>query len=423
MRLTVPQGKTLRGELQVPSDKSLTHRALMFGAVATGESIVRSPLRGEDCMSTLRCLNQLGLRHEWIESETLRLIPTAEWTQPKSDLDCGNSGTTMRLLAGLVASRPINVRMTGDHSLSRRPMKRIAEPLRLMGATFDGESPPLTIQGAQLTAIEYHSPVASAQIKSCILLAGLRATGKTILHEPSPSRDHTERMLTALGVHLNTENGISMEGGQSLSPFTFTVPGDISSAAFAMVGTAIQPGSEVTFRRLGMNPSRTGILDVFTRAGIPWEASNSRLELGEPVADVIVTASGHIKPFVIEGAMVPRLIDEIPVLALLATQAEGRTVIRDAKELRVKESDRIAIVAEALTRMGAKIEATEDGFIIDGPTRLTGTTVNSDGDHRIAMTFTVAGLIADGSTEILGAESILTSYPNFESDLRGLLHE
>ncbi len=422
MQLNVPRGRALKGELLVPSDKSLTHRALMFGAISKGDCLVQRPLKGEDCLSTLRCLNQLGLRHEWVQETELRLIPTAQWMQPSGDLDCGNSGTTMRLLSGLIASRSLSVTMTGDASLSRRPMKRIAEPLQLMGASVVGDTPPLRLTGGSLRAIDYVSTVASAQVKSCVLLAGLGAEGVTCVTEPSPSRDHTERMLNALGVRVEVGKKISVRGGQQPEAFTFQVPGDISSAAFAMVATSILKGSVVLFQRLGLNPSRTGILDVLTQVGVPWSAENNREELGEPVADVLVTCPPELKSFVIEGALVPRLIDEIPILAVLATQAKGNTVIRDARELRVKESDRIEVVACALRRMGANIEATEDGFVIEGPVALQGTHVDAGGDHRIAMAFYVAGLIAVGTTTIEGAESILTSYPNFETDMRGLMN-
>jgi 3-phosphoshikimate 1-carboxyvinyltransferase len=432
--LTIHTVSTFQGELRPPSDKSLTHRSYMFAALAAGESRVRMPLRGEDCESTLHCMNQLGLRHEWVSQDEVRLLPPVQWDQPRGDLDCGNSGTTMRLLSGLVASRPLDVTMVGDHSLSRRPMKRIAEPLRLMGAVVEGDTPPLHIRGGDLKGISYQSPVASGQIKSCLLLAGLRASGETTVTEPSLSRDHTERMLHAMGAKLirhGTGEGaqrevatlppsVTIHPTEHLQPFRLTVPADISSAAFSMVAASILPQGRLLLRDLSVNPTRTGILDVLEQCGVGVGVGNVREELGEPVAEVEIHAPKTLKPFTIEGSLVPRLIDEIPVLAILATQCEGTSVIRDARELRVKESDRISLVAEGLRRMGAEVETFEDGMAITGPTKLTGMLIEARGDHRIAMAFAVAGLIAEGATIIHGAEAIATSYPDFEKDLMGL---
>lgn len=419
MQFSVQPVATLQGELRAPSDKSLTHRAYMFAAIASGDSHVRMPLRGEDCESTLHCLNQLGLRHEPLPDGSVRLIPTGEWTAPKGPLDCGNSGTTMRLMSGLVASRDLDVTFIGDSSLSRRPMKRIAEPLKRMGAIVEGDTPPLHVIGSsQLKGIDYVSPVASAQVKSCTLLAGLRATGPTSVTEPSVSRDHTERMLRAMGAQLTVEGTkVTLQPTTVLKPFELTVPADISSAAFFMVAAAILPNAQLILRDLSVNPTRTGILDVFAEVGIPVHQDSPRLELGEPVADLEVRAPAFRKPFVISGDLVPRLIDEIPVLAVLATQCDGVSVIRDARELRVKESDRIELVADALRRMGAQVESSEDGMSIQGPVQLKATTVEAHGDHRIAMAFAIAGLIADGETRIEGAESIATSFPGFEREL------
>jgi len=392
----------------------------MFGAIADRPSLVRSPLRGEDCESTLHCLAQLGLRYEWLTESEVRLFPTPSWRQPDADLDCGNSGTTMRLLSGLLASRELTCRMIGDASLSRRPMKRIAAPLRLMGATVEGDTPPLTIRGTQLKAIDYVSPVASAQIKSCVLLAGLQADGTTSVKEPSLSRDHTERMLRATGVEISEGDIVSVRGGQTPHGFEIRVPADISSAAFFLVATAVLRDSELTIRDLSVNPTRTGILDVLEQCDVPFRAFNERDELGEPVADLIIRHGRALKPFQISGPLIPRLIDEIPVLAVLATQCEGTSIIRDAGELRVKESDRIETVAQGLRDMGAVVETFEDGFAITGPTRLHAARIDASGDHRIAMAFVVAGLVALGTTVIDGAESIATSYPAFMSDLERL---
>ena len=440
MKLVVNPVVTLEGHLRGPSDKSLTHRAYMFAAMASGESVVRMPLRGEDCESTLGCMIQLGLSHEWIGETEVRLIPPPEWRQPNAPLDCGNSGTTIRLLSGLLASRNLDCTLVGDASLSRRPMRRIGDPLRLMGAVFEGDTPPIRIAGGNLVAIDYFSPVASAQIKSCCLLAGLRAAGVTRVTEPTLSRDHTERMLRAMGAHVvrsgdssdldplqHTSSRIShlpptveIHPTHELRPFEFTVPADISSAAFFMVAAVLLPQARLELLDLSVNPTRTGIFDVLEQCRAPFEMGRARDELGEPVADVVVGWARDPQPFTIEGSLVPRLIDEIPVLAILASQCSGVSVIRDARELRVKESDRIELIAEGLRRMGAVVETFEDGMTISGPTALRGATIDAHGDHRIAMAFAIAGLVADGSTTIIGADTIATSYPQFESDLMRL---
>ena len=431
MSLNIHPAKSIRGEFRAPSDKSLTHRAYMFAAIAQGPSVVRHPLRGEDCECTLRCLGQLGLQHEWLDKSTVRLTPAEEWTQPAAALDCGNSGTTMRLLSGLLASRPVTSTLVGDASLSKRPMRRIALPLIQMGAEIEGETPPLTIKGRPLKGIDYETPVPSAQIKSAVLLAGLRAEGITSVYETTLSRDHTERMLTAMGVNLTqTFSGdgyghgthhVQVYGGQAPNGFEFEVPGDISSAAFFMVACALLKESEMLITDVSTNPSRTGILDVFNQVGVNFQLENQAGRLNEPTADLRIYSSSYKKPFTIQGEIVPRLIDEIPVLAVLATQCEGTSHIRDAKELRVKESDRIETVAKALRDMGATVETFEDGMAITGPTPLKGAVVEASGDHRIAMAFAIAGLIASGETTILGSDSIATSFPSFEAELGRLV--
>ncbi|HVT13599.1 MAG TPA: 3-phosphoshikimate 1-carboxyvinyltransferase [Fimbriimonadaceae bacterium] len=423
MVLRIEPVRNLRGTFRPPSDKSLTHRAYMFGAIASSESAVRKPLEGEDCESTLRCLRQLGLEVERAGSE-IRLRPAPEWTQPADVLDCGNSGTTMRLLSGLLASRPLDTTLVGDASLSKRPMKRIAEPLRRMGARVEGDTPPLHIVGGPVEAITYESPVASAQVKSAILLAGLQARGRTVVMEPHLSRDHTERMLSALGVPISQSSNshffAAVEGPAQPIGFEFLVPGDISGAAFFLVATALLPGSEVDFHELGINPSRTGILDVLTMTGAEPRLIREWNELGEPVADISMESCRHLKSFEISGGLVPRLIDEIPVLAVLATQCDGTTLIRDAGELRVKECDRLEAMSSGLRAMGAQIETFDDGMAITGPTPLKATRIDAQLDHRIAMSFAIAGLIAEGTTEIEGAEAIATSFPQFESELKRL---
>lgn len=387
-----------------------------------GDSIIQMPLEGEDCLATAAILQSLGADVNRQASGPIIVSPRA-WSSPDEDLDCGNSGTTMRLMTGALAGLPgIEARLVGDASLSRRPMKRIVEPLTLMGAAIEGEKPPLTISGRSLKAIHWTSPVASAQVKTCLLLAGAKAKGATWITEPSLSRNHTELMLKALGAEILQDGPTTfgIKGGASWGSFSFRVPGDISSAAFWLVASALVPGSSVTLAEVGVNPTRSGILDVFAEAGIAVGITDQREELGEPSATLAVSHVSEPRAFSISGALVPRLIDEIPVLAVLATQCRGRTVIADAAELKVKESDRIALVCDALTRMGAKVSAQDDGMIIEGPTALKGTAVAADGDHRIAMAFTVAGLIAEGETVISGAESIATSYPSFRQHLASL---
>lgn len=424
MTLEILPARWVRGVLRPPSDKSLTHRAYLLAAAATGDSIVRDPLQGEDCIATLHALEAMGLHAVVLRAGSLRLIPSSQWRSPAEPLDCGNSGTTMRLLAGMIASRPIEATLVGDESLSRRPMTRIAAPLREMGAHVEGETAPLWIRGGALRGICHRSPVASAQVKSCLLLAGLRAEGETRVIEPSPSRDHTERMLGALGVRVERAGTeVAIEGGQEFGGFQFHVPADISSAAFWMVAAAMLPGSAVTMNSVGLNPSRTGVLDVLDQAGVDIQIKGGPTQLGEPTGDLIVRHRGALRGFEIGGDLVPRLIDEIPVLAVLATQCEGPSTIRDAEELRVKESDRIERVAEGLRSMGARVDEYPDGMRIEGPTQLIGATIDAAGDHRIAMSFAIAGMMASSPTTVMGAETIMTSYPEFERDRRRLVEE
>lgn len=415
--LRIRRPATLMGEIRPPSDKSMTHRAFMIGACADSPSQIENPLMGDDCLATLDCLAKMGMGYS-VEGDAVRLLPASEWNSPNSNLDCGNSGTTMRLLSGLIASRPISATLTGDESLSRRPMRRIVEPLLQMGARIEGDNPPLRIDGGQLKGIDYVSPVASAQVKSCVLFAGLRASGSTSVMEPTLSRDHTERMLSATGVRIQRDGTrVEVAGGQKPQGFEFSVPSDISSAAFWMVAAAIVPKSQVTLSNVGINPTRSGIIDVFQRCGLRFAILGQHSELGEPVADLLAEENGVGMPFEISGGLVTRLIDEIPVLAVLATQLDGTSVIRDASELRVKESDRIETVAVGLRAMGAEVEVFDDGLAVHGPTKLQGARIEAGLDHRIAMAFAIAGLVAEGETQITGSESIQTSYPGFEDDL------
>jgi len=344
--------------------------------------------------------------------------------EPDQCLDVGNSGTTIRLLLGILAGSPFFSTVYGDASIARRPMARVVEPLRRMGARIDGRAggrfAPLAVRGGELKGIEYHSPVASAQVKSCLLLAGLRAEGWTKVKEPHPSRDHTERMLKAFGAELSLgEGAVSVRGGQSLAGRHVRVPGDISSAAFLFAAALLVPGSRVTVRDVGINPTRTGILDVFRSMGAEVTVTPTDQWCGEPVGDVTV-AGGPLRGVEVGGDLIPRLIDEIPVLAVVATQAEGRTVIRDAAELKVKESNRIATVAEELRKMGAQVDETSDGLIIEGPTSLQGALLDSHGDHRIGMAMAVAGLASEGEVRVKGAEAISVSFPNFAEILKEL---
>lgn len=380
-------------------------------------------------MSTLGCVQMLGAHAEWRGEDELTIIPPKELQQPQGPLDCGNSGTTIRLLAGLIAGRNLEATLIGDASLSQRPMGRIGEPLRLMGVDVQGDKPPLTIHGKdRLTAIDYVSPVSSGQVKSCVLLAGLTGDGVTSVTEPTKSRDHTERMLSAIGVDVRTasqEDGrfqVWVKPRRHVDAFDITVPGDISSAAFWMVAAAIVPNGRVDLANVGLNHTRSGILDVFDEAGLYYELVEHPSQLNEPTGSISVMQAQHRdqKPFHISGALVPRLIDEVPILAVLATQLAGTSTIRDARELRVKETDRIAKMAEGLTAMGATVETFEDGMAVTGPVQLQGTRVNAGGDHRIGMAFAIAGLVADGKTEIVGSDTIATSFPDFESELRRL---
>lgn len=421
MELLIRPALTLpNGSIEPPADKSLTHRALIFAALATSASLIKNPLTGADCRATRRILESVGMLVDEAE-DGWRVEPAKEWRLPTEPFDCGNSGTTMRLLMGVFASRPMSVEFVGDASLSRRPMARVALPLRMMGAKIEGDKAPIRLTGGPLRGLDYLSPVASAQIKSALLLAGTRADGETSVDEPELSRDHTERLMAALGVPLSRcGNRVTIQPSQ-WAGFEFRVPGDISSAAFGMALVAGTPGATAQFRGVSVNPTRSGILDVLAQMGVTVTQENLRNELGEPIADLTITGPNQLQPFQIGGDLVPRLIDEVPVLAVLATRANGVSTIRNAAELRVKESDRIEEVARNLRAMGAEIEIFEDGLSIRGPVELRGTTVDAHGDHRIAMAFTIAALFSrEGETRIIGADSIATSYPNFIEDLRSL---
>jgi 3-phosphoshikimate 1-carboxyvinyltransferase len=420
-------GLSLQGRIRVPGDKSISHRALMLGAIAEGETQIQGLLLGEDPRSTAACFRALGAEISDLNTElvTVKGIGLGNFQEPINVLDAGNSGTTMRLMLGLLASHPGRFfTVTGDSSLRSRPMSRVVKPLQQMGAQIWGRKgntlAPLAIQGQALQPIHYHSPIASAQVKSCILLAGLNTEGQTTVTEPALSRDHSERMLRAYGAELSIDpdtNSVTITGGAKLYGQTVIVPGDISSAAFWLVAGAIVPGSDLVVENVGVNPTRTGILEALELMGADIQLENQREVAGEPVADIRVR-SGGLKSCTIAGDIIPRLIDEIPILAVAAAFAEGTTIIRDAEELRVKESDRITVMAQQLNKMGAKISELPDGMEITGGTPLVGAEVDSHTDHRIAMSLAIAALNAIGTTTIHRAEAAAISYPNFTNTLR-----
>lgn len=425
--LTIRKSGPLTGLCRVPGDKSISHRAVMFGALAEGKSIIHNFLNGGDCWSTVAVMRDLGVQVDEVTPTKLIVHGRGiEGLQEPADvLDCGNSGTTLRLLAGLLAGQKFTSFLTGTAQLRRRPMGRIVRPLRGMGAQIigrqDANFAPLGITPSRLRAVEYDLPVASAQVKSCVILASLYTAGLTIVREPGPARDHTERMLRAMGAPIEVYGRTlhSERPPTPLRPLELTVPGDISSAAFLLVAASIVPGSRITIAGVGVNPTRTGIVEALQEMGALIEMENPREEGGEPVADLVVR-SGELRGTTFGGRAIVTMIDELPVLAVAATQAQGRTVVRDAGELRVKETDRIATTVSELRKMGADIEPTDDGFVVNGPTRLMGGAVNGLGDHRLAMALAVAALAAQGPTTVYGAEVTADSFPGFEVTLQAL---
>lgn len=418
----------LQGTIQVPGDKSISHRAVILGAVAKGETRVKGLLKGEDVLSTIQAFRNLGVR---IEEKDDQLVIEGQGfqglTAPCQTLNMGNSGTSMRLIAGLLAGQSFSVKMIGDESLSKRPMDRIVYPLKQMGVEISGETdrqfPPLQLQGNRnLQPITYTLPISSAQVKSAILLAALQAKGTTQVVEKEITRNHTEEMIQQFGGRLIVDGKrITLVGPQQLTAQEITVPGDISSAAFWLVAGLIIPGSELLLKNVGVNPTRTGILEVVEKMGaqIVYEDMNKK----EQVTSIRVVYS-HLKGTIISGGLIPRLIDELPIIALLATQAQGTTCIKDAQELRVKETDRIQVVTDILNSMGANIKATADGMIIKGPTVLYGVNTSTYGDHRIGMMTAIAALLVkQGQVHLDKEEAIMTSYPTFFKDLERLCHD
>jgi 3-phosphoshikimate 1-carboxyvinyltransferase len=429
--LTIHPAGPLKGTISVPGDKSITHRAIMLSALANGETTITGYCRGEDCLNTARAFRAMGIQIE--ESvASLHVYGKGQWglTEPEHPIDCGNSGTGIRLLTGLLAGQDFFTVLTGDDSIRRRPMGRVVKPIRTMGATISGrkggELAPLAVTGSRLRGITYVSPVSSAQVKSALLFAALSAEGVTRITEPRQSRDHTERMLKFLGIPVRQEGTtVELEGRPSMgwsSKGALHIPGDLSSAAFFLVGASIIPGSDITITNVGINPTRVGVLDVLTEMGADIHIHNAREQAGEPVSDLRIRAS-RLHGIRIGRERIPQTIDEFPILCVAAAIADGETVISGAEELRVKESDRIATMATEMKKMGVSIEETLDGLIIHGSAgrTLRGASCTSYGDHRVAMSLAMAGLVADAPTNIANTECIETSFPGFDAKRLELL--
>ena len=415
----------LKGELKIPGDKSISHRAIMFGSLAKGTTEVTHFLQGADCLSTISCFQKLGIE---IENTKNKILIHGKGlhglSAPTEILDCGNSGTTTRLISGILSGQNFTSTLTGDGSIQKRPMKRIMEPLSQMGADitsiYGNNCAPLTIKGSKLKGIHYHSPIASAQVKSAILLAGLYAEGETKVTEPYISRNHSEIMLSYFGADIKTQDTTAILLPEPiLEGQKIAVPGDISSAAYFIAAGLLVPGSEILLKNVGINPTRDGILQVAKEMGGNIELLNMNTDNGEPTADLLIRSSA-LKGITIGGEIIPTLIDEIPIIAIMAAFASGTTVIKDAAELKVKESNRIQVMVDNLTAMGADIESTEDGMIIHGGKNLHGAIIDSHKDHRIAMSFTIASLLADGPTTILDKDCVDISFPTFYSELSKL---
>ncbi|SHH12647.1 3-phosphoshikimate 1-carboxyvinyltransferase [Tepidibacter thalassicus] len=408
----------LNGEIILPGDKSISHRAVMFSAISNGKNYIKNFLMGQDCLSTIDCFRKMGVN---IEIDNGNIIVYGGGLRglkkPDDVLNVGNSGTTIRLIMGILAGQNFKSTLIGDESISKRPMKRVTDPLKEMGAKVDGiengNFTPITIEGGNLNGINYKMSIASAQVKSAIILASLFANSPSKIIEKSKSRNHTEIMLKAFGADINVDGlEIDVNPVDCLYPQEIHVPGDISSAAFFIAGASIIKGSEVLIKNVGLNPTRTGILDVLIKMGGNFEILNKKIICGEEIGDILVKYS-NLNGVIIDGDLIPRLIDEVPIIAIMATQAEGQTIIKDAKELKVKESNRIKSVVENLKKMGADIQELEDGMIINGPTKLKGANIESFNDHRIAMAFSIASLIAYGNTYIHNFKCVDVSFPSF----------
>ena len=425
-RIEITKAKRFAGEITPPPDKSISHRAVMFSSLAKGKGVVRNFLRAQDTESTMHAFRSLGIQ---IDDQGHTLIIHGKGlhglTEPADIIDCGNSGTTIRLLSGVLAANPFFSVVSGDSSLRSRPMARIIKPLSLMGARIAGRDnnryAPFAISGGSLRSISYDMPMASAQVKSAILLAGLYAGGMTTITEPSKSRDHTERMLPAFGADLRTDGlNVSIHSGKELHAQEIDVPADFSSAAFFMVAALLIPGAEVMLKNVGINPTRTGLIDCLRSMGAHIEIENVRSVSGEPVADICCKGQTGLKAATVTAEMVPSLIDEFPILCIAAARAAGTTIIRGAEELRLKESDRIKAMATELSKMGVTLEEFPDGINITGAETLRAAEIDSHGDHRIAMSMAVAGLLAGGTTAISNASAVAISFPDFFESIRRL---
>jgi 3-phosphoshikimate 1-carboxyvinyltransferase len=418
MKLRVFGTDYIKGEITVPGDKSISHRAAIIGAIAEGQTVVENFSMCADCKDTLQCMQKLGVE---IDNEKNNVVLNGKGlfglSEPNDVIYCGNSGTTMRLLCGLLAAQNFLSILNGDDSLNRRPMGRIIQPLKLMGARISARSgdrfAPICINGQKLSGVEYQLPVASAQVKSAMVLAGLHVKGTQIVIEPTASRDHTERMLELFGVDIKCQKGrIILGHRRQPKACELKIPGDISSAAYFIALASIAKDARIMIHDVGVNPTRTGIIHVLKKMGVEITVLNERIVSNEQIADLSIR-NGRLKAIEISDSLIPLVIDELPIVAVAATQAAGTTIVQGAKELRVKETDRIKAIVMGLRNMGAEIEEKEDGFIIEGPTRLKGAVCESFNDHRIAMSLTIAGLAAEGMTEICGAECIDTSFPEF----------
>ncbi len=425
--MNITRVKNFQGTVRVPGDKSISHRGIMLGSLAKGDTEIQGFLMGADCLSSIECFKRMGVGIDlYVDTVVVHGKGMNGLRPPFGVLDVGNSGTTARLMSGILAAQNFQSKIDGDASIRKRPMRRVIKPLSLMGADIETEKDngcvPLIIQGKKLQGIHYYTPVASAQVKSAILFAGLYAEGETTVTEPSCSRNHTELMFRAFGADVKTEgNTATVKPAQELFGQLINVPGDISSAAYFMVAAAITPNSEITMKNVGINPTRDGIIRVLKTMGADMDIRvNERAEI-EPCADITVRTS-NLKGCEIGGDLIPTLIDEIPVIAVLACFAEGQTVIKNAEELKIKESNRIDVMVENLKAMGADIEATEDGMIINGGKTLHGAEVDSYKDHRVAMSMCVAGMNADGDTNLKDAHCVKISYPHFYEDMLGLSH-
>lgn len=419
--MNIAKIKHAYGEITVPGDKSISHRAVMLGALADGVTHINGFLKGADCLSTIDCFRQMGIDIE-VDDDIITVHGKGLYglKKPNDTLYTGNSGTTTRLLCGILAAQPFCCDITGDSSICRRPMGRVTKPLALMGADIENEYCPLHINGTKLHGIDYNMTVASAQVKTALILAGLYAEGDTIIHETEKSRDHTELMLNAMGANIEVNNlTIRLGKTESLTAQDITVPGDISSAAFFMVLGAIMPDSKITIRNVGINPTRTGIIDVLKDMGANIELINERTATGEPVADIVVRTS-NLHGTVIGGSIIPRLIDELPIIATAAVFANGTTVIRDAQELKVKETNRIRAVTDEFKKCGIDITETDDGMIIKGGKPIHGADFKTYGDHRMAMSLSILAQLAEGDSSLDDEKCVDVSYPTFFKDFYGL---